>query len=105
MSALSTTYAASLFSLAEDEGLTENVMSEICEIDTLLKDNKEYQLLLNSPTVSLTQRLSLIDEAFSSAHEYVRNFLKLLCEKKCVHVFSECVKEYKKIYNQKNKLN
>ncbi len=104
MSSFALVYAASLFSLSEDENLCDVFMEQLSEIDTIIRGNSEYTVLLNSPTLSLEQRTSLIDEAFSSAHEYVINFLKLLCEKKCIHVFSDCVKEYRKLYNKKNNI-
>ena len=104
MSSFAHIYAASLFSLSEDENLCDIFMEQLSSIDAIIKENREYTILLNSPTLSLEQRTSLIDEAFSSAHEYVINFLKLLCEKKCMHTFSDCVKEYKKLYNKKNNI-
>ena len=104
MSSFAIVYAASLFSLAEDEKLCDVFMEQLSDIDAIIGKNREYTILLNSPTLSLEQRTSLIDEAFSSAHEYVVNFLKLLCEKKSAHVFSDCVKEYKKLYNEKNNI-
>ena len=104
MSSFAHSYAASLFSLAEDEKLCDVFMEQLSEIDVIIRENKEYIVLVDSPTLSLEQRTSLIDEAFSSAHEYVINFLKLLCEKKCTHTFSDCVKEYKKLYNKKNNI-
>ena len=104
MSPFAHIYAASLFSLSEDEKLCDIFIEQLSSIDSIINENREYKILLNSPTLSLEQRTSLIDEAFSSAHEYVINFLKLLCEKKCMHTFSDCVKEYKKLYNKKNNI-
>ncbi len=104
MSSFAHVYAASLFSLAEDESLCDVFMEQLSELDAIIRDNREYTVLLNSPTLSLEQRTSLIEEAFSSAHEYVVNFLKLLSEKKCTHIFSDCVKEYKKLYCKKNNI-
>ena len=104
MSSFAHVYASSLFSLAEDEKLCDVFMEQLSAIDVIIKENKEYTVLLNSPTLSLEQRIALIDEAFSCVHEYVINFLKLLCEKKCTHIFSDCVKEYKKLYCKKNNI-
>ena len=47
---------------------------------------------------------SLIDAAFSDADEYIVNFIKILCEKKCVHLFSDCVKHFEKLYNKANNI-
>lgn len=104
MSSFAYTYAASLFSLAEDENLTDAIMEQLSEIDIIMKDNPDYCVLLNSPTLPVEKRVECIDEAFSQSHEYVLNFLKLLCEKKCIHSFSECVKNYKKFYNDKHNI-
>ncbi|MBE7055266.1 MAG: ATP synthase F1 subunit delta [Ruminococcaceae bacterium] len=104
MKSLSLTYAASLFALAEEENIVDDVMDQLREIDSVIKENREYASLLDSPTLSLEQRTKLIDEAFSSFHEYVSNFLKILCEKKCVYIFPECVKHYEKLFNKKNNI-
>ena len=104
MSSFAHVYAASLFSLAEDENLCDVFVEQLSDIDAIIRENSEYTVLLSSPTLSLEQRIALIDEAFSTAHEYVINFLKLWCEKKCTHIFSDCVKEYKKLYNKKNNI-
>lgn len=100
MKSVAVTYAHSLFSLAKDEGLSEQIFAELKEIFLVFKENSEYAALLDSPTVKLEERLSLIDEAFAGCNEYVKNFLKILCEKKYVHLFPECVKEFEKQYNK-----
>jgi len=97
----SVTYAHSLFSLAEDENILEQIFDELKILSGIFKENPDYTVLLDSPTVSTEERVALIDEAFKDAGEYVRNFLKILCEKKYIHIFPECVKEYEKQYNKK----
>ena len=72
------TYANSLFSLAEDEDITQAVMDELKEVENILKDNNEYIRLLDSPTIPLPERHKLVEEAFSSLMEYVLNFIKIL---------------------------
>ncbi|MBR2886002.1 MAG: ATP synthase F1 subunit delta [Clostridia bacterium] len=101
MKSLSSVYAASLFSLADEENLLSETMDELLALRSVFLENADYAPLLDSPTVSLSSRLSLIDEAFEGASEYVKNFIKILCEKKCTHLFSECVKNFEKLYNKK----
>lgn len=101
MKSASVTYAHSLFSLAEDENILEQIFDELNALAGIFEKNPEYAVLLDSPTVNTEERLALIDEAFKDAGEYVRNFLKILCEKKYIHIFPECVKEYEKQYNKK----
>ncbi len=101
MKSFSITYAHSLFSLAEDENLVEDIFEEMTELCKVFKENPDYAVLLDSPTVPVAQRFTLIDEAFKDCGEYVVNFIKILCEKKRTHLFPECVKEYEKLYNNK----
>lgn len=101
MKSFSLTYAHSLFSLAEDENLTEDIYKELLELSEIFAENSDYASLLDSPTLPVMQRLALIDDAFKGCLEYVVNFIKILCEKKCVHLFPDCVKEYEKLYNKK----
>lgn len=104
MSSFSAVYAASLFSLAQDENIEAAVMEELMEISQIFEQNKDYSKLLDTPTLPLQERLGLIDSAFSDSQEYVLNFIKLLCEKKCTYAFSDCVKQYEKLYNKANNI-
>ena len=97
-------YAASLFSLSQEENKTDLIMQQLNTVSSVFSENKEYSNLLDSPTIPLTQRLGLIDEAFSGADEYVINFLKILCEKKIIHIFTDCVRHYEKLYFKANNI-
>ena len=101
MKSAAITYAHSLFSLAEEENKEKEIFEELTELVGIFTENPEYTVLLDSPTVNVSERCTLIDEAFSVCGEYVKNFLKILCEKKYIHIFPECVKEYEKQYNKK----
>mgnify|MGYP003291935732 CR=1 FL=1 len=87
MKSLSSVYAASLFSLADEENLLSETMDELLALRSVFLKNANYAPLLDSPTVPLSSRLSLIDEAFEGASEYVKNFIKILCEKAFVNIF------------------
>ena len=104
MNSLASVYASSLFSLAQDENKLDLIMEEITELSSVFSENEEYCTLLDSPIVKLSERLSLIDKAFSDADEYILNFIKILCEKKCVHLFPACAKHFEKLYNKANNI-
>lgn len=104
MKSFSLSYSEALFALCEEEHKEEAVMQQLKEIAVILKENCDYSLLLDSPNIPLDERLSLIDEAFSGAEEYTINFIKILCEKKSVHLFLDCVKQYEKLYNKKHNI-
>lgn len=104
MTSASIVYANSLFALADEENRSDAILSDMREISQILSANPEYVLLLDSPTIKRETRISLIDEAFCGTDEYVLNFLKLLCEKKAVHIFGECLKQFTAKYNKKNNI-
>lgn len=104
MKSLSLIYASSLFSLCDEENKTEDIITELKEINKIFLENEDYISLLDSPTIPLPERLSLIDKAFAEADEYLINFIKILCEKKCVCLFSDCAKQFEKLYNKKHNI-
>ena len=76
MSSVTSVYASSLFSLAQDENKLDLIMEELKELLSVFSQNSEYCNLLDSPVIALSERLLLIDEAFSDADKYIVNFLK-----------------------------
>ena len=100
MSEFSKEYGYALYDLAKEEGKEEIILNEILEIDSLLKENDDYIKLMDTPALSLDERLKLIDDAFLGCSLYVLNFLKLLCEKKSFFAFPKCVKEFIKLYDK-----
>lgn len=104
MSEFSKEYGKALFSLAKDEQKEEIILKEILEIDSLIKENKDYITLIDTPAIPFSKKEELIDEAFSGCSLYVKNFIKILCEKKSFYCFSKCVKEYLKAYDEENNI-
>lgn len=75
-------YGGSLYELAAEEHLEEEILSEMKEIRALFRENPEYPRLLSEPSIPRKERIGLIDAAFGSqAEPYLVNFIKLLCEK------------------------
>lgn len=94
MADLSKEYASAIFSLAHEKNLVDEIKADIEEIRKVIKENPEYLDILSSPALTLSQRLSLIDEAFGDKNEYVVSFLKLLCESRNIATLNECIDEF-----------
>jgi len=94
MMQMSKEYTEAIFALSSEENCCGDVSSSLNMMADIFEKNDEYAHLLSSPAIPVDERLSLIDEAFSSVHEYALSFLKLLCEKNIVSVFPQCVKEF-----------
>ena len=96
-------YGTSLYSLAKDEGLCEIFIDELSALSDILSENSEYTDILDCGAVSSTEKFHLVDEAFSGKiHVYILNFIKILSQKRLMHEFKTCKKEFEKQYNHDN---
>ncbi len=94
-------YAEALFSLALEEGKTEEYLRALREISELVSAEPLYLKFLSSPAIGLAERRAAIDEAFGSAYEeYLVSFLKLLCENGRIESLASCVSEFEAILRQ-----
>ena len=92
-------YGGSLFELAAEEHLEEEILSEMKEIRALFRENPEYPRLLSEPSIPRKERIGLIDAAFGSqAEPYLVNFIKLLCEKNLLREFGGCQEAFQRRY-------
>ena len=92
-------YGGSLYELAQEEHLEEEILSEMKEIRALFRENPEYPRLLSEPSIPRKERIGLIDAAFGSqAEPYLVNFIKLLCEKNLLCEFGGCQEAFQRRY-------
>ncbi|MBQ7767871.1 MAG: ATP synthase F1 subunit delta [Oscillospiraceae bacterium] len=100
MSQAGTVYGQGLYTLAQEEGLEEQILGELAVLQTAFGENPEFLKLLASHNIPLQERLDLLEESFrGKVHQYVLNFLKLLTEKNHIRQFPECCKAYREQYN------
>ena len=84
MTELAKRYGGSLYDLAAEEQLTDQLLAE---------------LDVATPGVPKKERCALLDKAFAEAHPYLVNFLKLLCEENLLAELPGCVRAYRDRYN------
>ena len=80
-------YGRALFELAKEDGAIESVYADVSAVIAVVKGNPEYCAILNSPTLSKEERRGMIDEAFGTLSENLRNLLKLLSDKRMAHLY------------------
>lgn len=97
MKAIINEYAEALFSIAAENEELDVFSNELSEIKKLISENEGYTEFLSSPSLPLSERLSAIDEAFSSFHTRIVSFLKLLTEKGRIRDLSFCIEEFNKL--------
>lgn len=94
-------YGGALYQLAAEEGLEQQILDELAQVNRLLAENPDYAKLLALPSVPKAQRCAALDEAFGGrVQPYLLNFLKILCEKGEIRSLPACFQEYRARYNQ-----
>ena len=92
-------YAEAIYSLAAETHSEDEYLYGMRLIYKSLKKNPEYAVILDAPSISKSERLSLIDKTFSNdVCEHVLSLLKILCEKGMVSDFAEIYKEFSQMY-------
>ena len=91
MTELGRAYGSALYALAEDEKQEDAFLSQLGEVCKLLADNPDYVRLIKDKAIAKTERLALLDGAFSGQiHPYLLNFMKLLCERGAFGEMAAC---------------
>lgn len=100
MTRVGVAYAQGLYTLAKEEGLTEEILEELKVLSQSFAQTPEFLRLLAAPNVSKAERTGILDESFrGKVQPYVLNFLKLLTEKGYIRHFSHCCDAYREQYN------
>ena len=92
-------YGGSLYELAKEEQLTDELLSELETAVTCFGENADYMRLLTAENLPKKERCDLLDAAFEGAHPYLINFMKLLCDNGTIRQLPDCAHEYKRRYN------
>lgn len=96
---VSSVYAKSLFEVAVAEKCEAEVLDNIKSLRDIFLQNENFLELLKSPVVELSEKISLIDEIFSDANIYVKNFIKLLVEKRRIAQIFSIISSFEEQYN------
>lgn len=92
-------YATALFELAKESNSEKEFGDALGVVLSELKGNPEYAELLSLPNIPLSERKSLLENAFAGKiPEYVLSFTQLLCEKGHIRDFEKCTAEYEKLF-------
>ena len=94
-------YAKALFMLAEEERTCESTLLDLRTSVAAIRENDSYLEILDTPALSKAEKISLIDEAFSSLSESLVNLIKILCEKRISRILPDILKEYEMLYDEK----
>ena len=103
MTRMENEYAQALFSLAQDEGLSDRILGEMEIIGQTLDEQPGLLRILSAPNISKEERCGIVDKCYGQgAHPYVLNFMKLMTEKGYARHLPACCKAYRALYNEAN---
>ena len=100
MTEVGSVYGEALYGLCAEEGISEQVLSELSVLQASFSQSPEYIRLLCSPALTKAERCGILDTGFRGrVQPYLLNFLKILTEKGYMHQFTECCSVYRACYN------
>lgn len=97
MTALEKEYGDALYSLATEENCLDEALEGLSLAVSAFQENPGYLTLVQNPALPKEERLKLLDEAFTGLHPYVRNLLKLLCERSALALASGALEQFKSL--------
>jgi F-type H+-transporting ATPase subunit delta len=97
-------YGKALFLLADEESISDRIRSEGELIKQVLAENPKYITLLDTPSISGSEKHALLDAAFKDLHPHLLNFLKILVTKRCIYLFPRMLSAYCAAYDEKNNI-
>lgn len=101
MTQAGTVYAQALYELARDKGLDEEIQNQMEVLDQGFRDNPDYIRLLRSPNLTKEERCQILDQGFrGKVQPFLLNFMKILVERDYIHLFSDCCRNYTRLYQR-----
>jgi len=93
-------YAKSLLSLAEEQGALEAVHDDMKLFSQMIEENRDFELLLNSPVVVSTKKLVILNQVFEGkVNDLTLKFFVLLTRKKREGYLPAVATEFHHQYN------
>lgn len=101
MTDLAREYASGLFELAQEEGLSSELLSQLQALKLCFREQPDFCRLLCNMSISKEERLSVMDNALrGQVHPYLLNFLKILLERGALNEYEGCLGAFKALYNE-----
>jgi len=103
MSEAAKEYGRALSDLAAEEGLEEQLLTEVRAVRTLFSENSGYARLLSDPVLPKAERCAMLETAFGgSVHRYLLNFLKMITERGYAAQTISFLDEYERLYCERH---
>ena len=100
---ISDRYASALYDLAAEKKTVDLVLSDLANLQNLLKDNKELNLVIKSPLISSTDKLNIFESLLKklNANKLTSTFLKVIKTNKRFSNLASIITQFIKINSHK----
>ncbi len=102
MEELARVYARSLFEIAREHGLLEELREQLGQFADALTEHSELRVFFFSPYFSSKEKQDALGRLLSGADERFVNFLELLIENHRMPVIFRARREYERLWEQEN---
>lgn len=93
-------YAEALFLLAQEEHKEKQIYEELNQVAELMKQYPDLILLLDVPTLSIEERISVLKKVIGDEAGITENFLCLLVEKHRFSRITEICDAFNQLYHE-----
>src|SRR3954447_6776854 len=104
MEEIATVYGRSLFEVAQERDVLDDVREQIGQFADALQDDRDLQIFFFSPYFSTEEKKDGLRKAVDGADEAVENFLELLVEKHRMPAIFRIRRELDRLWEDANQL-
>ena len=104
MEEIAEVYARSLFEVAKEHDLLDDVRDQLGQFADALNDNREVAIYFFSPYFSTEEKKSGLKKLISGAEEVFMNFLEALIERHRMPVIFRIRARYDELWDEENQL-
>lgn len=96
-------YAQALMSLAQGQGLVDQLNQNVADLLEILHSSEDLQQLLLTPLIEAGQKKAVLQQVIGDQfHPYMRNFLQLLVDRHRIAFLDEICKQYQDLVRELN---
>jgi ATP synthase F1 delta subunit len=104
MEEIAQVYARSLFEVAQEHGLLDELRDELAAFTDALNDNRQMAIFFFSPYFSSEEKKDGLRRSVSGANPYLMNFLEALIERHRMPAIFRIRTQYQELWDEANQL-